>query len=82
MYYFFEVGVVAALQGCRFRSKTPKCGEALETFVMHEQMSSSDYLSGEPLGDWLSTSGLDADCLIGDHTAIEVKARQTLRRRT
>lgn len=77
-YYFFDVGVVATLQGREFRRGTPEFGEALETYLMHELRSYTDYVSGEPLSYWRSTSGFEVDCLLGDHTAVEVKARDNL----
>lgn len=77
-YYFFDVGVAATLQGREFRPGTPEFGEALETYIMHELKSYSDYISGEPLAFWRSTSGFEVDFVLGDHTAIEVKASQTI----
>lgn len=77
-YYFFDVGVVATLQGREFRRGTPEFGEALETYLMHELRSYADYVSGEPLSYWRSTSGFEVDCILGDHTAVEVKARDNL----
>jgi len=77
-YYFFDVGVVSSLQGRTFRRGTPEFGEAFETYLIHELMSYSDYLSGEPLSYWRSTSGLEVDFILGDHTAIEVKATENL----
>ena len=77
-YYFFDVGVVAALQGREFRRGTPEFGEAFETYLMHELVSYSDYVSGEPLSYWRSTSGFEVDFILGDHTAIEVKAKENL----
>jgi predicted AAA+ superfamily ATPase len=77
-YYFFDVGVVAALQGRRFRPGTPEFGEALETIVFHELVAHRDYVAGEPLAYWRSTSGFEVDFLIGDHTAIEVKAKENV----
>ena len=74
-YYFFDVGVVAALQEREFRPGTPEFGEAFETFLMHELSSYVDYVSGESLGFWRSTSGFEVDFLLGDHTAVEVKAK-------
>jgi len=74
-YYFFDVGVVAALQGREFRAGTPEFGEALETYLMHELVSYSDYISGESLSYWRSTSGFEVDFILGDHTAVEVKAK-------
>ena len=77
-YYFFDVGVVATLQGREFRSGTPEFGEAFETYLMHELVSFRDYVSGEPLSYWRSTSGFEVDFIIGDHTAVEVKAKQNV----
>ncbi len=77
-YYFFDVGVVATLQGREFRQGTPEFGEAFETYLMHELISYSNYVSGEPLSYWRSTSGFEVDFILGDHTAIEVKAKENL----
>jgi predicted AAA+ superfamily ATPase len=77
-YYFFDVGVVAAIQGRDFRPGTSEFGEALETYLMHELISYSDYISGEPLSYWRSTSGFEVDFILGDHTAVEVKAKENL----
>ena len=74
-YYFFDVGVVAALQGREFRPGTPEYGEALETYLMHELTSYRDYCSSEPLSFWRSTSGFEVDFILGDHTAVELKAK-------
>lgn len=77
-YYFFDVGVVAALQGREFRPGTPEFGEAFETYLMHELVSYKDYVSGEGLSYWRSTSGFEVDFIIGDHTAVEVKAKENV----
>lgn len=77
-YYFFDVGVVSALQGREFRPGTPEFGEAFETYFMHELISYSDYLSGESLHYWRSTTGFEVDFIIGDHTAVEVKAKENI----
>jgi predicted AAA+ superfamily ATPase len=45
---------------------------------MHELTSYSDYMSGEKLSYWRSTSGFEVDFIIGDHTAVEVKAKGNL----
>jgi predicted AAA+ superfamily ATPase len=74
-FYFFDVGVVGELQGRRFKPGTPEFGEAFETYIMHELMSYRDYNSGEPLSYWRTTSGFEVDFIIGDHTAVEVKAK-------
>jgi predicted AAA+ superfamily ATPase len=77
-YYFFDVGVVSSLQGRKFRPGTPEFGEALETYLMHELTCHSDYVSQQPLGYWRSTTGFEVDFIIGDHTAIEVKAKENV----
>jgi predicted AAA+ superfamily ATPase len=77
-YYFFDVGVVTALQGREARPGTPEFGASFETYLMHELMSYRDYQSGEPLSYWRSTSGFEVDFILGDHTAIEVKARENV----
>jgi predicted AAA+ superfamily ATPase len=77
-YYFFDIGVAAALQEREFRPGTPEFGEAFESYLMHELTSYSDYISGESLSYWRSKSGFEVDFIIGDHTAIEVKAKENL----
>ena len=77
-YYFFDIGVVAVLQGREFRDGTPEFGEAFETYVMHELKCFTDYISGEGLSYWRSTSGFEVDFIIGDHTALEIKAKKNL----
>lgn len=77
-YYFFDLGVVAMLQGREFRAGTPEFGEAFETYIMHELISYRDYISGEPLSYWRSTSGFEVDFIMGDHTAIELKAKENI----
>jgi len=77
-YYFFDVGVAATLQGRDFRPGTPEFGEAFETYLMHELISYREYVSGEPLTYWRSTSGFEVDFILGDHTAIEVKAKDNI----
>ena len=61
--------------GRAFRAGTPEFGEGFETYLMHELISYRDYLSGEPLSYWRSTSGFEVDFILGDHTAVEVKAK-------
>lgn len=77
-YYFFDVGVAAALQGRELRPGTPEFGQGFETYLMHELTSYSDYVSGEPLSHWRSSSGLEVDFIIGDHTAVEAKAKRNV----
>ncbi len=73
-YYFFDIGITGALQGRTAASQTPD-GHAFETYLLHELMAYRDYVSGDSIAFWRSTSGYEVDFLIGDHTAIEVKAK-------
>lgn len=77
-YYFFDVGVVAALQGRQFRRGTPEFGAGLETYLMHELKSYIDYTARAELCHWRSTTGFEVDFILGDHTAVEVKAKQNI----
>ena len=51
---------------------------AAQTLVMHELVSHRDYVSAESLSHWRSTSGFETDFIIGDHTAVEVKAKENI----
>lgn len=53
-------------------------GEAVETYLFHELKSYVDYVSGEPLAFWKSKSGFEVDFILGDHTAIELKASENV----
>ncbi|MBI5406338.1 MAG: ATP-binding protein [Nitrospirae bacterium] len=78
-YYFFDGGVVTSLQGRqKLQPGTSEFGQSLETYLFHELVSYRDYISGEPLTYWRSTSGFEVDFIIGDHTAIEVKAKKNV----
>jgi predicted AAA+ superfamily ATPase len=77
-FYFFDVGVVGSLQGRQAVMGTPEFGTAFETWLMHEMTTYRDYCSGDPLGHWRSTSGYEVDFIVGDHTAIEAKAKQNI----
>ncbi len=77
-YYFFDVGVASALQGRLVKPGTPEFGLAFETWILHELLSYRDYLSGEPVNYWRSNSGFEVDFILGDHTAIEIKAKKTV----
>ncbi|MBI5193775.1 MAG: ATP-binding protein [Nitrospirae bacterium] len=78
-YYFFDTGVAASLQGRRHTEQgTSEFGEAFETYIFHELMCYRDYVSGDDLTYWRSTSGFEVDFIIGDHTAIEVKAKENV----
>jgi uncharacterized protein len=75
-YYVFDVGVAGALQGRPFRRGTPEFGQAFETWLLHELICHRDYVSGDPLHFWRTTSNLEVDFVVGDHTAVEAKASE------
>jgi len=77
-YYFFDVGVASALQGRLVRPGTPEFGTAFETWLAHELISWRDYFSGESVSYWRSTSGFEVDFILGDHTAVEAKAKESV----
>jgi len=77
-YYFFDVGVAGSLQGRQVRKGTPEFGSAFETWLMHELRTYCDYRTKESLHYWRSTSGFEVDFILGEHTAIEVKAKQNV----
>lgn len=74
-YFFFDPGVARILQGRTLAPGTPEYGQAFETYLHHELRCWSDYGDGQPLAYWRSTSGFEVDFILGDHTAVEVKAR-------
>jgi predicted AAA+ superfamily ATPase len=77
-FYFFDIGVAGFLQGRHVSPGTAEYGEAFETYIAHELRAYSDYQSGDPLAFWRSASGYEVDFVIGDHTAVEVKAKQNV----
>lgn len=77
-YYLFDTGVTRILQGRRYSVGTPEFGEAFESFLHHELLCYRDYYSAEDLSFWRSTSGYEVNLILGDHTAIEVKAKENL----
>ncbi len=77
-YYFFDVGVASTLQGRLVRDGTPEFGAAFETWLLHEIVAWRDYVSGQTVSYWRSTSGFEVDFVLGDHTAVEVKAKENV----
>jgi hypothetical protein len=43
--------------------------------VVHELLSHRDYVTADPVSYWRSTSGFELDFVLGDHSAVEVKAK-------
>jgi predicted AAA+ superfamily ATPase len=77
-YYFFDVGVASQLQGRTIKAETPEFGAGFEAYVMHELAAWADYRAAEDIRYWRSTSGFEVDFVLGDHTAIEIKATRTV----
>jgi len=76
-FYLFDSGVARSLQrrkGLQFGAT--ESGEAFETYILHEIRACLDYtaLDAEVMY-WRSTSGFEVDFILGDTTAIEVKAK-------
>lgn len=81
-YYFFDVGVAMAMQRQSPRRFAYQNGFAFETWLLHELQSWIDYCDRtDMLRYWKSRSGFEVDFLIGDHTAIEAKAKRIVNRR-
>ena len=57
---------------------TPEFGPAFETWLLHELVCHRDYAGGSPIKHWRSASGYEVDFVLGDHTAIEVKAKENV----
>jgi len=74
-YYLFDVGVAASLQERAFRRGTPEFGQGFESWLHQELTAYREYVSREPMSYWRSTSGFEVDFILGDHTAIEAKAK-------
>jgi uncharacterized protein len=45
---------------------------------MQEIVSYRDYVSGGAISHWRSTSGSEVDFIVDDHTAVEVKAKESV----
>ena len=77
-FYFSDPGVARILQGRTVIPGTPEYGDAVETYIMHELSAWNDYQGAQSLAFWRSTSNFEVDFILGDHTAIEVKAKATV----
>lgn len=74
--YLFDVGVTNALAGrATFGPRTELFGKALEHFVFTEIRAWLDYTRDDrPLTFWRDRYGHEVDFVLGDDTAVEVKA--------
>ncbi len=76
-FYFFDIGIAGYLQKRqRVQLGSTECGEAFETFIFHEIKSYLDYRARNiQLSYWRSITQFEVDFIIGDATAVEVKAK-------
>ncbi len=82
-FYFFDVGVtnILARRG-NIQPKTELFGKALEHFVFTELRAFLSYSKDHrDLSFFRSRNGIEVDFLIGDETAIEVKATENITER-
>jgi predicted AAA+ superfamily ATPase len=77
-FYFFDVGVCNILAGrTSIQPKTELFGKALEHFIFTELRAYLSYTRDRrELSFWRTNTGLEVDFLLGDDTAIEVKATE------
>lgn len=77
-FYFFDIGVANSLAQIRTLERHSQIyGRSFEHFIGMELKSYLSYArNDDPLTFWRSVNGQEVDYLIGDHTAIEVKAAQ------
>ena len=81
-YYFFDIGVATAIQARTSFQSNASNGFAFETWLFHEIQSWIDYCERDDiLRYWKSRSGFEVDFLIGEHTAVEVKAKPNVGQR-
>lgn len=81
-FYLFDVGVARFLQSRKnLQPGSPEYGEAFEAYMHHELRTYCDYTHKADLAYWRSTSQFEVDFILGDHTAIEVKAKTNVTER-
>lgn len=80
-FYFFDGGVARALCGlAALDEASVGFGAALEHYLFHELRTWVDTCApSTPLTFWRSQSGHEVDFVIGDHTAVEVKATRNVK---
>ena len=79
-FYLFDVGVARAIQKLPpLVAKSTDFGDALEHFIFHELKTYIDTRQpGLDLHYWRSTSQFEVDFVLGNHTAVEVKATRSV----
>ena len=74
-FYLFDMGVTRFLQNRgTIRQGSPEFGDFFESYLFQELKAYTDYKGISDLTYWRSKSGYEVDFIVGDQTAIEVKA--------
>lgn len=79
-YYLFDTGVVRKLQrrAPLLDSVAPEFGELFEAYIAHELKTYADYHQIDELAYWRTVTGFEVDFILGNQTAIEVKASRNV----
>ena len=78
-YFFSDVGILNTVLGHTVLSYgTDHYASAFKTWMMNELMGWVEYASREQLRFWRSLSGIEVDCLIGDHTAVLINPKGSI----
>jgi predicted AAA+ superfamily ATPase len=79
-FYFFDPGVTHTLAGTRVLDRNSDLyGKSFEQFIAMEIRAYLSYNRAKlPLSYWRSTHGHEVDFLVGENTAVEVKATTRL----
>ncbi len=82
-FYFFDPGVTHTLSGTENLDRNSNLyGKSFEQFIGMEIRAFLSYKRIKlPLTYWRSTHGMEVDFLIGEHTAVEVKASKKVTQR-
>jgi uncharacterized protein len=77
--YLFDPGVIRVLQNrAETRVGSPEFGALFESYIFHELKAYCDYSGISELSYWRSQAGFEVDFILGNQTAIEVKASKTI----
>lgn len=78
--YLFDLGVTKTLTNTgQIVKDSPQFGQYFEHFLILEVRAALSYLLyQDTLTFWRTTSGFEVDMVIGDHTAIAIKASQNI----
>lgn len=77
--YLFDTGVARVLQERKsYPPLSEEYGQAFESLLFHELRCFTDYVSGEKITYWRTTTGLEVDFILGDRLAVEAKSSHTI----